>query len=85
MHCKVTQRTKQIPLDPFKITSRLMCRGFRQFILQKNRFVKHVKCERNVANPQKSTNNDPVQMTIISKQMDSRGNIYLITVLDTTI
>ena len=44
----------------------------------KNRFVKHVKCSRKMEKASKATDNEPVQMTIVSKETDSRGRILIL-------
>ena len=42
----------------------------------KNRFVKHVKCSRKMEKDSTAADNEPVQMTIVSKETDSRGMYY---------
>merc|ERR1712223_2116973 len=45
----------------------------------KNRFVKHIKCSRQRGTTLKASNNEPVQMTVVSKETDSRGREHLKT------
>ena len=43
----------------------------------KDRFVKHVKCNRKEAKAKNDDNNKPVEITIVRKEMDSEGNFIL--------
>ena len=47
----------------------------------KNRFVKHIKCSRQKDTTLKASNKEPVQMTIVSKETDSRGTISILIIL----